>query len=145
MQVRQLSGGAERSFVVVLDSSEEAMASLLAFAREHDVKAGRLTGIGAFETATLGFFDFARKDYERIRVDEQVEVLSLVGDFATEADSGAVKLHAHVVVGKRDGTAHGGHLLEARVRPTLEVMVVDAPANLQRRSDPATGLPLLDL
>lgn len=145
MQVRQLSGGSERSFVVVLDSSEEAMSCLLSFAREQDVKAGRLTGIGAFEQATLGFFDFARKDYERIRIDEQVEVLSLVGDFAAVADSGEIKLHAHVVVGKRDGSAHGGHLLEARVRPTLEVMVVDAPANLQRRSDPATGLPLLEL
>lgn len=143
MQVKQLSGGTERSFAVVLDSGEEVVSSLLSFARDHDVKAGRLTAIGAFETVTLGYFDLKRQDYQHIPVDEQVEVLSLVGDFAT-AD-GEIKLHGHVVVGKRDGSAHGGHLLEARVRPTLEVMVVDAPAHLRRRIDRETGLPLLAL
>ena len=89
------------------------------------------TALGAFRSVTLGFFDFGRKDYERIPIDEQVEVLSLVGDFASDED-GEVALHAHVVVGKRDGSAHGGHLLAASVRPTLEAMVVDAPAELRR-------------
>jgi uncharacterized protein len=50
----------------------------------------------------------------------------------------------HVVIGKRDGSAHGGHLLEARVQPTLEVMIVESPATMQRTIDPATGLPLLE-
>ena len=68
---------------------------------------------------------------------EQVEVLSLIGDIA------AGKVHAHVVLGKRSGAACGGHLLAARVRPTLEVILTESPGHLQRKHDPATGLSLI--
>ena len=46
---------------------------------------------------------------------------------------------------KRDGSAWGGHLIEARVQPTLEVMLVESPSYLRRRTDAATGLPLIAL
>jgi predicted DNA-binding protein with PD1-like motif len=75
-------------------------------------------------------------------VREQVELLSLVGNVALA--NGEPKIHAHVVVGRRDGTALGGHLLDARVRPTLELVLVETPATLRRVVDTATGLPLLD-
>jgi uncharacterized protein len=148
MQVKQISadGGAadgERRFAVVLDTDEEAVACLLAFAREQRITAAAFTGIGAFRDVTLGFFDIDRKDYERIRMDEQVEVVTLVGNFATQ--DGEARLHPHVVVSKRDGQAFGGHLLEAHVRPTLEVVVTETSADLRRETDPETGLPLLAL
>ena len=54
-------------------------------------------------------------------------------------------MHTHVVVSKADGTAHGGHLLEAHVRPTLEVIITESPTHLHRRSDPETGLALIRL
>jgi predicted DNA-binding protein with PD1-like motif len=92
---------------------------------------------------TLGYFDRARKDYRKIPLPEQVEVLSLIGDVALEDDE--PKVHAHVVVGKADGTAHGGHLLEARVWPTLELVLTESPRELARRSDRETGLALIDL
>ena len=78
-----------------------------------------------------------------VEISEQVEVLSLVGDIAL--NKGKPKVHAHVVVGKSDGTAHGGHLLEAHVRPTLEVIVVESPEHIVRRTDSETGLALIDL
>lgn len=143
MQVKQIPGDGERRFVVVLDTGEEAVESLLSFAREHGVTGAALTGLGAFKDVTLGFFDIERKDYERIRLDEQVEVVTLVGNFATK--DGEAKLHPHVVVSKRDGQAFGGHLMEAHVRPTLEVIVTETPAVLRRETDPETGLPLLAL
>ena len=65
----------------------------------------------------------------------------LYADIAVAGDE--PRLHAHVVVGKADGTAHGGHLIDAIVRPTLEVMLTEAPAHLRRRFDPKTGLALL--
>lgn len=142
MQTRQLTTDRERSFVVVLDDGEEVIESLLAFARENDVTAGRLTALGAFSDAVLGFFDFASKDYIRTRLSEQVEVATMVGDFALQGDE--VKLHPHAVLSKRDCSAWGGHLLEGHVHPTLEVLITVAPDNLQRRTDEATGLPLLD-
>jgi predicted DNA-binding protein with PD1-like motif len=69
-------------------------------------------------------------------------VLSLLGDVALDVDK--QKIHAHVVVGKSDGTAHGGHLIEAHVRPTLEVMVTEMRRHLHRQFDPASGLTLID-
>ena len=143
MQVKQISGNGERRFVVVLEAGEEAVACLLSFAREQRITAAAFTGIGAFRNVVLGFFDIERKEYERICIDEQVEVVTLVGNFATK--DGEAKLHPHVVVSKRGGQAFGGHLLEAHVRPTLEVMVDETPAELRRETDPETGLPLLAL
>jgi len=69
-------------------------------------------------------------------------VLSLIGDIAPDDD--APKVHAHVVVGRADGAAHGGHLLDGRVWPTLELVLSDAPKRLRRRTDPETGLALID-
>ncbi len=85
-----------------------------------------------------------RKEYKEIPVDEQAEVLSLLGDIAPRED-GEPQVHAHVVLGRSDGTTRGGHLLEAHVRPTLEVIVVESPEHLQRRTDEETGLPLVEI
>jgi predicted DNA-binding protein with PD1-like motif len=132
-----------QTLVLVFSSGESVTDALLAFARERRIHAASFTGIGAFERVTLGYFELQKRDYRRIQIDEQVEVISLVGNVAAGDDG--PKLHAHVVVGRSDGTAHGGHLIEARVRPTLEIVLVETPAQLQRRSDPATGLALIDL
>src|SRR2546430_7108347 len=91
---------------------------------------------------TLGYLDRAKRDYKKIRLHEQVEVLSLLGDVAL--DKGEPKIHAHVVVGRADGEARGGHLLEAHVWPTLEVVLVESPRHLRKRHDPETGLALID-
>jgi predicted DNA-binding protein with PD1-like motif len=143
MKSKMIYDGPQRTFVVVFDSGDEVLENLLAFAKEHRLSAAEFSGIGALSAAVLGYFDWQKKDYRRIPVDEQVEVLSLTGNIAV-AD-GKPKLHPHVVVGKADGSAHGGHLLEARVRPTLEVIVTESPAHLQRRSDAETGLALIRL
>jgi hypothetical protein len=131
----------ERSFVVVLEPGEEATMHLLEFARTHEVQAAQFSAIGAFSRVVLGFFEFERRDYRRIILDEQVELVSLLGNFAREG--GEMKLHCHAVVANREGRAFGGHLLEGVVNPTLEAVVIDTPAHLRRRFDPATGLALL--
>jgi predicted DNA-binding protein with PD1-like motif len=128
----------------VFDTGEEVVAGLLQFARDQKLSGAHLTAIGAFDRVTLGFFDVARQEYKRSEVREQVELLSLVGNIARD-DEGNPKLHAHVVVGKSDGSAHGGHLLDAYVRPTLEVVVVEASQRLRRTVRGEFGLALLDL
>jgi predicted DNA-binding protein with PD1-like motif len=132
-----------RTFALVLRHGDKVCETLLGFARERELSAASISAIGAFSSATLGFFDWERKDYARILVEEQVEVLSLTGDVSLAPDSTS-QLHMHVVLGKRDGTAHGGHLLEAEVRPTLEVMVIETPPELRRRHDPESGLALIE-
>jgi predicted DNA-binding protein with PD1-like motif len=143
MHVKQLQNGPERTFAVVLATGEEAVACLVEFAKARRIQAGRFTGLGAFSDAIPGFFDPCRKEYDRIPISEQVEIVSLLGNFSCEGSE--PKVHPHVVVARRDGGAFGGHLLEGHVRPTLEVMVVEMPASLQRRFDPQAGIPLLQV
>ena len=130
--------------VVVLDSGEEAFGALTRFANEAQVSAASLTAIGAFERATVGWFDFAAKTYRKIEVNEQCEVLSALGDVAT-SDDGKASLHVHIVLGLSDGSTRGGHLLAGTVRPTLEVVLTEAPARLRRRKRPDLGIALIDL
>jgi uncharacterized protein len=131
------------TYVVVCDPGDEAVAALTQFARAERLEAAQISAVGAFEHATVGWFDPAARDYRRIPVDEQCEVLSLLGDVA-EAKDGPV-LHVHVVLGLSDGTTRGGHLLEGRVFPTLEVMVTETPARLRKVLRPDIGIALIDL
>jgi predicted DNA-binding protein with PD1-like motif len=135
--------GGQRTFAIVFDKGDEAVEGLRGFARSHGLGAATLTAIGAFSDVTLGYFDRQKKDYKKIPVREQVEVLSLLGDVAEK--DGAPALHAHVVVGRSDGTTLGGHLVEAHVWPTLEVTLVESPAHLRKQSDGETGLALIRL
>ena len=128
-------------FAVVLDKGDEVRSCLTDFAKQEHLGASQITAIGAFADVTLGYFDRQRKDYKGIPLSEQVEVLSLLGDVVL--DKGQPSLHAHVVVGKSDGSAHGGHLLEAHVWPTLEVIVSESPTHLHKRFDEESGLTLI--
>lgn len=131
----------QRSYALVFDRGDEVVATLEDFARSAELGAARFAGIGAFRDAVLAWFDWDAKDYRRIPVDEQVEVMSLLGNVSRE--DGAPKVHAHVTVGTATGDARGGHLLEAHVRPTLELFLTEAPARLERRKDEASGLALI--
>lgn len=133
----------QKTFALVFDKGDEVAAGLLSFAKENGLAASHFTGIGAFSGVTLGFFDWEKKDYRKLHIREQVEVLSMIGDIAL--NEGEPKVHAHVVIGKSDGTAHGGHLMEAHVRPTLEVLIVESPEHLRRKTDEETGLALISL
>ncbi|MGA7234816.1 MAG: PPC domain-containing DNA-binding protein [Bryobacteraceae bacterium] len=139
MKSKKLDSGT----VLILDTGDEVVSTLTAFAKENHIGGAHFTAIGAFSDAALGYFDVQKKDYLKNQVNEQVEVVSLIGDIAL--DKGEPKLHAHVVLGKKNGSAMGGHLLEAHVRPTLEVMLQESGEQLKRKFDPESGLALIDL
>jgi predicted DNA-binding protein with PD1-like motif len=141
VQAKLLNDEDEQVYALIFDTGEDPIEGLARFARERDLPAAGFTAIGAFSEATLGYFDWEKKDYEKIPVREQTEVLALVGDIADGKDG--KKVHAHVVLGKRDGAACGGHLLSARVRPTLELMLTVSPGHLRRVYDPKSGLALI--
>jgi predicted DNA-binding protein with PD1-like motif len=134
--------GGLRTFALVLATGDEALSAITSFARERELRATQFTAIGAFSRVVVAYFDWTTKKYRNIPIAEQVEVLSLVGDVTLE--DGKPKVHAHVVIGKADATAHGGHLVEGLVRPTLEILMTETPAHLRRRFDPQSGLALVD-
>ncbi|HWB61733.1 MAG TPA: PPC domain-containing DNA-binding protein [Chthoniobacteraceae bacterium] len=144
MKAKLINQTGEKRWALIFDKGDEIVETLTAFAKEQKLDASHFTGIGAFDHVTLGYFDRARKDYEHIPIEEQVEVLSLIGDIAVNEKSEPV-IHMHAVLGKRDGTAHGGHVLKAKVWPTIELIVSESPEHLRRKFDPETHLPLIDL
>lgn len=131
------------TYAVVFDTGDEIISGLTAFAKEQGLEASDFTALGAFSSAMLGFFEIEQKEFRKIPIEEQVEVLSLVGNITI--DEGAPKVHAHVVLGLSDGTTRGGHVLEARARPTLELVLVESPVQLRRRFDETVGLALISL
>jgi predicted DNA-binding protein with PD1-like motif len=131
-----------KTYALVYEKGDEVISTLQAFAEEHKLGTSHFTAIGAFKHTIVGFFDRKKMDYLKIPIKEQMEVLSLTGNI-TLSDEG-YKVHAHAVLGKADASALGGHILEAHVWPTLEVIVEEAPKHLRRQIDPETGLPLLD-
>src|SRR5438477_12879095 len=137
-----LSDGDIKTYLLVFRTGQEVMKGLLAFARKHKLVAGHLTGIGAISDAVVGYFDPQKKAYMRTQEKGQAEVLSLTGNLALYDDEPF--FHVHVALGLRDSSARGGHLFEATVRPTVEVILTTYPKPVRRKTDAETGLPLLD-
>ena len=132
------------TYVVVCDPDDEAVSVLTDFARAEELEASQITGLGGFERATLGWFDRSRKEHIPIPVEEQTEVLSLIGDVA-EGPDGSPSLNIHVVLGLADGTTRGGHLIAGYVFPTLELTVTESPAELRKVFNSDIGAALIDL
>jgi predicted DNA-binding protein with PD1-like motif len=143
MKFKLINETGEKTFALIFDKGDEVIGLLKKFAEDERLLTSHFSGIGALRDVVLGFFDPLRKEYKKIPVREQVEVLSMNGDITIQG--GSPKIHAHVVIGKSDGTAHGGHLMEAHVFPTLELILMESPKFMMRRFDAETGLGLIDV
>lgn len=141
MRWHETDDGGRRILVVVCDPGEDPVATITQAAVDRGIRAAQVTAVGGMRSAQLGYFDRDKLDYLKIPVDEQVEVLSLIGDIA-ERD-GNQELHVHAVLGRRDGSAMGGHLMSGQVWPTLEAIITEVAPTLAKRFDPQTGLALL--
>ena len=130
-------------WLLVLAAGEAVKQTLEDFAAAQTLQSASFVALGAFEKATLGYFQWDAKAYKEIAVDEQVEVITLAGDIVRD-EKGKPSLHAHTVLGRSDGSTRGGHLLEAIVRPTLEVTLTQSPAHLVRRKHPELGIALIE-
>ncbi|MEU1811540.1 PPC domain-containing DNA-binding protein [Micromonospora aurantiaca (nom. illeg.)] len=141
MKKLELTDGGRRVLVVAVDKGEDAVTAIHDTAAQYDIRGARITAVGGFHSAEVGYFDRQARDYVHIPVAEQVEVLSLLGDIAD--NQGQPALHVHAVLGRRDGSTVGGHLLRGEVWPTLEVIITEVAAELTKQVDPETGLALL--
>jgi uncharacterized protein len=133
-----------KTFAVILDTGDEILSSLKSFARTEHLAGSSFKAIGALSAVDLGWLNWETRKYETaVKLQEQVELLSLIGDIALKDDEPQV--HAHLVIGRQDGTAHGGHLLSATVRPTCEIVITESPQHLQKEIDPVSGIALIRL
>jgi uncharacterized protein len=144
MKSKSINDGVERTFVLILDQGEEAFKSIADFADQEKITGASVSAIGAFSKATVGWFDLAAKTYRPIAVNDQCEVLSLIGDVA-QGDDGKASLHLHAVLGLQDGTLRGGHFLSGAVQPTLEVTITESVAHLRRKKRSDLGIALISI
>ncbi len=143
MQVQLLSENhGRKEYAVIFSKGDEAFSGLSEFAEKYHVTSAHFTAIGALRGATLAWFSPERKMYKKIPVEGQLEVASMIGDIALF--NGKPVVHTHMVVGLPDGTARAGHVLEAHVWPTLEVMVTVESNAMRKSPDPESGLSLID-
>lgn len=133
-----------KTFVVILDTGDEILSSLKSVAQTERLAGSSFKAIGALSGVELGWFNWETKKYQTaIQLEEQVELLSLIGDIALKDSEPQV--HAHLVIGRQNGSAHGGHLLSATVRPTCEIVITENPKHLQKQIDPESGIALIRL
>jgi predicted DNA-binding protein with PD1-like motif len=143
MQVKRLKDTPEEKiYAVIFRKGDEALSGLTDFAIQNKIEDAHFTAIGAVSSATLAWLDLPKKMYHRIAVNEQVEVVSLIGDIATF--NGKPIVHMHTVISKSDGSTLGGHVFELNVNPTLEVMITANSIPLKKRADDASGMKLID-
>lgn len=143
MRVQQLSreGTPSTTSILVFDIGDEVIETLEEYVRETGLQAAHFSAVGAFEHATIAYFDWTAREYQDRHVDHQVEVASLLGDIALQ--DGEPVIHAHCVLGQPDGSALAGHLRAGHVRPTLELVLTVHPAHLRREHDAESGLALI--
>lgn len=143
MKYKLLNNDKQKTFAIVMESGEEVTQQLMAFVKEKQLSASQFTAIGAFSETTVGFFDFSIKDYKKTHFRDQMEVLTLNGDVTVFNDE--YKIHAHIVLGKEDATAYGGHLIKGIVHPTLEIILTESPGWLKREMNKELGIPLIKI
>lgn len=144
MKSKSIQDGSDRVFVLILDEGEEAFKAIGDFASREQIDGASVNAIGAFSEAKVGWFDLAAKKYKPIAVNEQCEVLSLMGDIA-QGDDGKASLHLHAVLGLQDGSLRGGHFLSGSVQPTLEVTITETVVNLRRKKRSDLGIALISI
>jgi predicted DNA-binding protein with PD1-like motif len=144
MKSKSINDGVERTFILILDQNEEAFTSISDFATREKITGASVSAIGAFSRAKVGWFDLGARKYKPIEVNEQCEVLSLIGDVA-QGDDGKASLHLHAVLGLQDGTVRGGHFLSGAVQPTLEVTITESVVHLRRKKRSDLGIALISI
>jgi hypothetical protein len=139
MQVKET----EQGLVLRISRGEYAMEQLYAFARSMDVPSAFLSGLGAVDSATFGYYDIASREYTFTTVEEPLEVASLNGNITQK--EGEPIVHVHAVFGDQQMQARAGHVDEMRVAVVLEVHVTPLGTAIERAHDDETGLSLMQL
>jgi predicted DNA-binding protein with PD1-like motif len=134
LKVTDLGRSSSRTYRLNMVKGDEIISGLLEFAEKNHIKNGHFTGLGAIDKATLRWSDPVNKSSKTTQINEEAEVVSLVGSIAQDKD-GKPAVHAHTVVALSDGSTRGGHLMSANVSIIAEVFVTeeqDAAMNASR-------------
>ena len=128
----------------ILKRGEDIYKALLDLADEYDISAGIFNMIGAVSHAVIGYFDDKTKEYKKFTFNEDMEIVSCMGNFSKKPDGTRV-VHAHIALGDSKGNLHGGHLFEGTLAgATGEIFAIKLEKTLIREKDEETQLFLIN-
>ena len=125
------------------ESGEVLAEKILPWLGARQIGYATMTGLGAVSSAAVSYWNADTQEYEQHQLDEQLEVVSLIGNATIK--EGAPFTHIHVTLGRRDLSIVGGHLNDLTVHPNLEIWVRPEDVAVQRAIDDACGLYVMDL
>ena len=129
------------TYIVRMDPGEEILTQLKVFAEQEGVKLASVTALGAVKDFTVGVFDTGAKVYKSNRFQGVYEIVSLVGTINTMND--AFYCHLHMCAADQEGHAFGGHMNEAVISATCELVVTCLPGRTDRVFSDEVGLNLI--
>jgi len=131
------------TYIVRLDPGDRIIASLEALCDRDRIGTAAFEGIGVVAEAEIGHYDTGSGDFATINIHEPCEIVSLQGNVTTR--DGKPFVHAHISLAGREFGVRGGHLREAVVSATAEIVLTRYFEAIGRRKDAATGVEMLDL
>ena len=131
---------------VRLDKGDEVLSSLVKICEQKQITAAQIQGIGGCEKAVVGVFDLEKKDYNREEVNALLEMLSLDGNVTLYEGKPFIHAHASFAYKADNGSTAVlcGHLLEAVIGLTGEIVITPADGRITRRYDEALGIRVWD-
>ncbi len=133
-----------RVIVGKLEPGDDIIDSISELVKNYNIKSGLVNVIGALGKSTIGFFDLESKEYNFKTFEEDVELISTMGNVSHK--DGQPIIHLHVLLGRGDYSTFGGHLSQPSiVSVTGEVYIYETETKLNRAIDPQFGLSLLDI
>lgn len=144
MNLKSIDAKVSRVIVGKVEPNEDLIDAITKLVKTYNIKAGLLNCIGAFKKFTIGYFDLDKKEYKLETFDENVELVSCLGNIAYK--NGKPIIHAHVSVGRPDFSIIGGHLSQPSIiSVTGEIYILEIDQKLNRSLDPQFNLFLLNI
>lgn len=134
---------AEDKYLIRLKRGELVNESLKKFCQKMEIKNGAIFAIGSVLDPTLAHYKVDNKKYSQREFKGVFEVTPMNGNIGL--NEGQVLIHNHIVISDESFQAYGGHLVEAQVSATLEVILIKFDSNLTKSFDEEIGLKLYDL
>ena len=129
-----------KTIVMRIDRGEEVLTQLKAMALKEEIKLASVRALGATDDFTVGVFKVDEKKYYANHFTGDFEIVSLTGTISTM--NGEYYAHLHMSAGDEQGRVFGGHLNEAIISATCEMVVEVIDGRVERAHDADVGLNL---
>ena len=124
--------------VFIIKPQQELASEISRYCRQNNISSGVVIGIiGSVENARLSYLKELPSKYEPEDYEGPLEIVCAQGSVALKDTELIVHIHIHIA--RPDG-CWGGHLVEATVFSTAEVVIGELDYQLHRYADQYTGL-----